>query len=75
MCTKHSFYLALQIDSSAAFDRRKPSRGFRRWKALPEIKETVLSITENIFVLNEYFHTQFQHELYLFLHKITLFLH
>ncbi len=36
--------LALHIDSSAAYDRRKPSRGFRRWKALPEIKETVLSL-------------------------------
>ncbi|CAF4258614.1 unnamed protein product, partial [Rotaria magnacalcarata] len=35
-----SFYLALQIDSSAAYDRRKPARGFRRWKALPEVKDT-----------------------------------
>lgn len=34
---------ALQIDSSAAFDRSIPARGFRRWKALPEIKDTVSS--------------------------------
>lgn len=38
------YSLALHIDSSAAFDRRKPARGFRRWKALPEIKETVIFI-------------------------------
>ena len=36
--------LALQIDSSAAFDRKKPSRGFRRWKALPEVKDMVCSL-------------------------------
>ena len=42
-------YLALNIDSSAAFDRRKPARGFRRWKALPEIKETVIFIRSRDF--------------------------
>ncbi|CAF4830557.1 unnamed protein product, partial [Rotaria magnacalcarata] len=31
-----SIATTLQIDSSAAYDRRKPARGFRRWKALPE---------------------------------------
>ena len=39
-------HLALHIDSSATYDRRKPSRGFRRWKALPEIKETVVFSSE-----------------------------
>ncbi|CAF0875266.1 unnamed protein product [Rotaria sordida] len=34
-----SIATTLQIDSSAAFDRRKPARGFRRWKALPEVKD------------------------------------
>lgn len=37
-------YLALQIDSSAAFDRPIPTRGFRRWKTLPAIKDTVSSL-------------------------------
>jgi hypothetical protein len=40
----------MNIDSSATFDRKKPARDFRRWKALPEIKETVLSLVE--FVLS-----------------------
>ncbi|CAF2194495.1 unnamed protein product [Rotaria magnacalcarata] len=35
-----SIATTLQIDSSAAYDRRKPARGFRRWKALPEVKDT-----------------------------------
>ncbi|CAF3448203.1 unnamed protein product [Rotaria sp. Silwood1] len=34
-----SIATTLQIDSSAAFDRQKPTRGFRRWKALPEVKD------------------------------------
>jgi hypothetical protein len=42
----YRYNLALNIDSSAAFDRRKPSRGFRRWKALPEIKDTVSSSSQ-----------------------------
>ena len=37
--------LAQKIDGTAAFDRKKPARGFRRWKALPEIRETVVSNT------------------------------
>ncbi|CAF4082736.1 unnamed protein product [Rotaria sp. Silwood2] len=35
-----SIATTLQIDSSAAFDRQKPARGFRRWKALPAVKDT-----------------------------------
>jgi len=42
----YRYNLALDINSSAAFDRRKPSRGFRRWKALPEIKDTVSSLSQ-----------------------------
>ncbi|CAF0775110.1 unnamed protein product [Didymodactylos carnosus] len=30
----------LVMDSTAAYDRSKPSKGFRRWKSLPKVKDT-----------------------------------
>jgi hypothetical protein len=63
---------ALQIDPSAAFDQPIPSRGFRRWKALPEIKDTVLSLSAQkhfVFLLQFLARNKFV----FFLHKITLF--
>lgn len=38
----YSSHIALDIPSSATFDRPIPSRGLRRWKTLPTIKDTVI---------------------------------